>query len=309
MKTLKLICCMLVAGCMLYACQQGEPALQPEPQVPAGGTPTDTGKPAGEPVQKRIGPAGGTISTPDHVITLVIPAGALSADTLISVQPVENKAWGGTGLGYELGPKNLELSKVATLIWHYTDADIAGSAPGALGIGYQQSDRSWKGQGKLLVDQAGKTVTAPVTKMLPVAFYKAYFMEPGQRSVWPGEQVPLTVFYQKGHADDGIPLEPLIEPVKLKKEDVKNWRVNGVDLTNHADPLLGTLSIPGDGAAAIYQAPARVPLLNHMTVSVAVVFRQVNAELTLFSNLKIEAHAGLKGTNPVRLGVQGLLFW
>jgi hypothetical protein len=37
--------------------------------------------------------------------TIDIPAGALKNETLIIVQPVENKASGGTGLSYQVLPK------------------------------------------------------------------------------------------------------------------------------------------------------------------------------------------------------------
>jgi hypothetical protein len=82
------------------------------------GTPTEMGKPIAPPVQAAIGLVGGTISTPDKSLTLVIPPGALSKETNISIQLIENTAWSGIGPGYELGPKSLEIAKPAELVWN-----------------------------------------------------------------------------------------------------------------------------------------------------------------------------------------------
>ncbi|QRR01372.1 hypothetical protein [Dyadobacter sandarakinus] len=283
----------MVACAVLTACQPGESGLvpEPEPQHPTQGTPTEVGKPLGNPIQKTIGPAGGSITASDSSVTLMIPAGALKADTPISIQPIENKAWGGAGMGYELTPKNLELSKPAELVWNYKDADVTGSAPEALGIAFQQADHSWKGHGSITVDKIRKTVKAKVVEFVPVAFYESYFMDPVKSSVVPAEQLSLTIYFQEGHEDDiedKIVLSPLTEPKRLKKEEVRNWRVNGLDLSNTVDPLLGGLSVSGNGAAAYYLAPNKIPAANEIAISVEVILKNTKAKLILISQVTIE---------------------
>ncbi len=279
---------------MLYACQPGEPGpgAGPEPQRPTKGTVTEVGKPIGAPIQKTIGPAGGSITTPDSAVTLVIPAGALKAETTISIQPTENKAWGGAGLGYQLTPKNLELSKPAEITWNYKDADVAGSTPEALGIAFQQPDNSWKGTGGIEIDRGHKKAKAKVIDFVPIAFYESYFMEPIQASVVPAEAVTFEIFFQEGHQNQvpGGPLvlNSLIEPTPLKKEEVKNWRVNGKDLVNNPDPLLGVMAILGNGASAQYVAPSKVPPQNEMAISVEVILKNTKAKLILVSSVTVE---------------------
>lgn len=277
----------LLACCILSACQPGESGSEPEPQLPTQGAPTEVGKPLGAPIQKTIGPAGGTISTPDTSVTLVIPAGALSADTPISIQPTENKAWGGAGLGYELTPKNLELSKPAELVWNYKDSDVTGSAPEALGIAYQQPDRTWKGTRKLNIDIIKKKVAAPVTKLLPLAFYEAYYMDPDQSSILPTEQLQLTVFFNEGHKDNKTEGVPLLQPTVLKSKDVKNWRLNGLDVNGQFDPEMGILEPGTQKASAQYRAPNHIPKANQMAVSVEVVLPG-KGKLILISGITVE---------------------
>ena len=288
MKLPCIIASLLLGGWLLIACQQNksnEP--RPDTDVPAQGTPTEAGKPVGPAVQKTIGPAGGRIVSHDQVVTLVIPPGALMRDTTIVLQPVENKAWGGTGLGYELSPRNLEFAKPAELIWNYTDPDIAGSAPEALGIAFQQADYTWQGRRSLQVDKLQKKVSASVNKLLPAAFYESYYMVPSQRSVVPGEYVDLKVLFHAGHEDESE-LAPLTMPTLLKKEDVKNWKINGHDATGLPDPKHGALNPTGNGASATYIAPNRVPNPNQVSISVEVGLKS-KAKLILISNFLIEA--------------------
>jgi len=277
-------------GYFLSACQPGGSALvpEPEPQLPTKGTPTEVGKPLGAPIQKTIGPAGGFITTPDSAVTLVIPAGALKADTPISIQPTENKAWGGAGLGYQLTPKNLELSRSAELVWNYKDADLTGSAPEALGIAFQQPDNSWTGRGRIIIDKIQRKAKAKVIELMNVAFYESYFISPLKSTVVPAEPLQLNIYFQEGHLDDEVALNRLTEPTKLKKTEVRNWRVNGIDLTDKFDPLLGALAVSGNGASASYLAPNKVPKSNEIAISVEVILKNTKAKLILVSNVTIE---------------------
>jgi hypothetical protein len=271
----------------LLSCQRNESDQLSTPVIPAQGTPTEPGNPVGAPIQKTIGPVGGSIATPDNMLTLIIPAGALTRDTIITMQPVENKAWGGTGLGYELGPKNLELKKPAELVWHYSDENIAGSVPEALGVAFQQDDRTWQGRQNISLNSVKKTASTPINKLLPTAFYESYYMVPAMRSVLPGEHLDLKVFFHPGHEDDSE-LAPLTLPKLLEREQVKNWKLNGNDPAGQTNPLHGTLNIIGNGASATYISPNRLPDPNEVAISVEVVLKS-KSKLFLISNIVIEA--------------------
>lgn len=295
MQSSRLFFGLLLGGWLLTACQPTPTDIQPGPDTnpPATGIPTEVGKPLGSPIQKTIGPAGGSISTPDGALTLIIPAGALKEDTPITVQPVENKAPGGTGLGYELSPKNLELAKPAELVWNYPDKDVQGSAPEALGMAVQQPDRTWLGRRDLTLNKAGRRVSARVSKLQPAAFYEQFFMRPDEASIAPGETQQLSVFFMPGRRDNEMH-DVLAEPILLKGPVLKNWRVNGQDLNNRVDPQLGGLSAVDGEASATYLAPNRIPKQNQIAVSVEVAPKGTTTKLILVSNLTVEGANNFK---------------
>lgn len=294
---------LLLGAWLLTACRPTAPDVQPDPgpTAPSQGIPTEIGKPVGSPIQKTIGPAGGSISTADGALTLIIPAGALKEDTPIAVQPVENTAPGGTGLGYELSPKNLELAKPAELVWNYGEKDVQGSAPEALGLAVQQPDRTWLGRRNMTLNKAGRKASARVSKLQPAAFYEQYFMEPTEATVAPGETQKLNVYFQLGgpavrDKDGSIDdlLTPLTHPELLKATDVKNWRVNGQNLDDRVDPQLGGLGVDPVNATATYLAPTRIPKQNQMAVSVEVLLKGTTSKLMLLSNLTVEGANGFQ---------------
>src|SRR5450755_5139363 len=84
---------------------------------------TAIGTPIGIPVTKTIGAAGGTIISADGRAELDIPAGALSSDLAISIQPITNECPNGAGVAYDFLPNGTKFLIPATLTIHYTDDD------------------------------------------------------------------------------------------------------------------------------------------------------------------------------------------
>ena len=95
------------------------------------------GAPTGSAASATIGAAGGKVSTPDGKIALAIPAGALAADTVISIQPLTNMAHGKIGAAYRLTPEGQMFLKPVTLTFTYTDQDLQGTALEFLGAAFQ----------------------------------------------------------------------------------------------------------------------------------------------------------------------------
>jgi len=71
------------------------------------------------------------------------PRVALAAGTTISIQPVTNTAPGGKGLSYRFAPSGVVFSVPVQITFSFTDADLIGSSPGALGIGFQDEQGFW----------------------------------------------------------------------------------------------------------------------------------------------------------------------
>lgn len=287
----------MVCGLLMLlaaSCQQPDKTTDPAPE---SGTPTELGQPMGAAVSKSIGPAGGTIALPDGKLTLVFPAGALSRETTISIQPIENKAPGGTGLAYRFGPDGAQFAKPVQLTWRYRPEDLAGTAPEALGIAFQGSDRVWMGTTNVTVDKNARTLTASLPHFSDWSIYEQYFMTPTEAALAPGETVQLDVFYQPGRReanpdrpDPDDLITPLVEARKMDRSQVKNWRVNGQDLGGRFDENSGALTVLNEGASATYRAPNKVPATpyNPVAVSVELVMKG-GPQIQFVTNLTIAA--------------------
>src|SRR5258708_39672687 len=122
--------------------------------APSSGSPFGTV--AGPAVSATIGPAGGTLSAGDGKASVSIPAGALAAATTISIQPVTNTTPGGRGLSYRFAPSGVVFSAPVQITFSVTDADLIGSSPGVLGIGFQDEQGFWHAVRDTVRDDAAK---------------------------------------------------------------------------------------------------------------------------------------------------------
>jgi len=95
----------LVGIALLAACS--EKSAYPQP--------SQFGNPTGASRNLVIGAAGGSLTSADGLLTLTVPAGALSADVDLSITPITNTAPGGQGTAYRLGPDGLTFFVPATL--------------------------------------------------------------------------------------------------------------------------------------------------------------------------------------------------
>lgn len=299
---------------LALACKSGVDALAP-PQPAKPGVPTTLGKPLGAAISKTIGPAGGTLSSADGSMMLRFPPGALTKETLISAQPVENTVFGPAGVGYEFSPHGTRFEKPVTLSWTYKDEDLRGSSPQALGIAYQDEQGVWQGRNNLVVLPAQHRVVAPLYHFSRYSFYENFWLYPTDRTLAPSQTIELKVFYQEnslkfpGSIDDSedntgsvsndtlkVPntldlddmVQPLVPPVQLlKANQVKNWRVNGQDVIGKVDSPTGFLSYH-EGTSVIYKAPNKAPEANPVAVSVEVI-TPGKGKLILIRNLTIES--------------------
>jgi hypothetical protein len=138
---------MLLSVCLFESCTKDPVTIPVTGKVTP--FPTPVGQPTGNAVSKQIGAAGGSLSSANGRVTLTIPAGALSANTTISIQPVENTAPNGIGESYDFLPNGQQFAKPVTVTLKYTDADLAGTAPEVLQFGFQNAQNAWAGKDNL----------------------------------------------------------------------------------------------------------------------------------------------------------------
>lgn len=273
---------------LLQSCKK-----DPVEVAPGKGTitpvPTPIGQPLGAAVTKQIGSAGGSLSSADGRVTLTIPAGALSANTTISIQPIENTAPNGIGQSYDFLPNGQQFAKPITVTLNYSDAELVGTAPELLQFGFQNSKNVWAGKANLQVNKAAHTVSAQIKHFSRWAFYAMFRLEPTETTLKPGETVVLTAtklpYSEDPDTDDPYEmLKALGQSKPVPAADLSNWLVNGQPAT--ANSANGWLTEYADGAK-LYHAPSHEPAVNPIAVSCTV--RTEQGSFTLVSNITVVA--------------------
>jgi parallel beta-helix repeat protein len=91
-----------------------------------------------------VGPDGGTVTSDDQKVQIVIPAGALTQETLITIQGALNPPSGHIGMAYEFGPSGLTFQLPATVSITYDEASLpAGLSETSLRLGTVLSSLHW----------------------------------------------------------------------------------------------------------------------------------------------------------------------
>ncbi|HUJ58214.1 MAG TPA: hypothetical protein VLX92_06970 [Kofleriaceae bacterium] len=127
------------------------------------GDPAPVGTPTGDPVTATIGAAGGTLTSGDGALSIVVPPGAVASDTTFSIQPITNTTFAPLGAGYRLAPSDLAFAAPVTLRFSYTDDELAGTDPEAMTIAGQDPAGFWHGRGDTALDAGGHTVSLDVS--------------------------------------------------------------------------------------------------------------------------------------------------
>ena len=109
--------------------------------------------------QATIGPAGGKLASSDGVLSLIVPPGALTADTQIGIQPITNLAPGAVGTSYRLTPEGQVFATPAQLVFAFTDTELAGSVLAVLRIAYQDDKGQWRAPKSVARDASAHSVS------------------------------------------------------------------------------------------------------------------------------------------------------
>ena len=104
---------------------------------------------------------GGVLRSADGLVEVDVPAGALSADTDLTLTPITNEAPLGFGGAVRLGPEGTQFSTPATLVFH--SAGFTGATtPDLLLAAYQDPAGNWLKGGDATLDMAAGTVAFPL---------------------------------------------------------------------------------------------------------------------------------------------------
>ncbi len=277
--------------------------------LPPGPAATAVGAPTGNATSATIGPAGGTVSTPDGRITVTIPAGALTANTVIGIQPLTNMAHGKIGAAYRLTPEGQAFLQPVVLAFTYTDQDLAGSAVEVLGAAFQSADGLWAWAGSPTVDSTSKTVRVSTSHFSDWSAVKGLQIRPPSKTVLVNGTVSLQVAacYEPEYSEVvrlRYGYECDLDTSLVATGESIAWSVNGVV---GGGGITGTVTGNGSGqATATYKAPAFKPSPN--TVAVSAQVEQKVKGFLLVSNITIEDTDAWIGTTsytvigPVTVG-------
>lgn len=154
---------------------------------------TAIGNPDGKLISKEIGIAGGTIISEDGRVELIFPAGALTTNTVISIQPTVNLAPNGAGKSYWFEPSGTQFKKPVQIIFHYTDEEAETCPPDLMGLSIQDKMGKWSFINYEDWDSAGKRLTGFIQHFSGASNVYMLLLRPAKREACVKESVRIDV--------------------------------------------------------------------------------------------------------------------
>jgi hypothetical protein len=249
---------LLLAACKKSSVSEGSGGSNSPVITPFGDT-------AGPAVSASIGPNGGTLTSSDGRAQLVIPAGALSQTTVISIQPIFNLCPGGLGLAYDLLPNGITFATPASLVFHYSDSDINGTEPLLITSAFQDSANAWEfNDTEKDVDSVNQAISFDINHFTPYGFIAEIVvssrptdLKENQTSLVKVQQwiVPKDILNFKGHK------------FVQSKSDIASSLVTNWSVRNFSNASGDPGTIVGNGNSAVYKAPSNIDKDKNVEVS------------------------------------------
>jgi hypothetical protein len=224
--------------------------------------PTAVGTTTGDSVSVAVGASGGSVKSADGMVELDIPAGALSANTIITVQPITNNCPGGGLEAYRFGPNGLHFNQPVTLKIHYTDAELQSTLADLMGIAFQDSSGIWYRFKNFTNDSVQKVLTVSIKHFTDYAEFYTLHINPESATVATDSSVNLQVEVYYSDDDELValpgsapPPDIDVDPIIVYKANQSIWTING-GLT---DQDYGSITNGQGTLAATYKAPSAVP--------------------------------------------------
>lgn len=298
--SMALVASMFATG---ISCKKDSGNAPEEPQA-VQPLPTPVGTSKGAAVTKQIGAAGGNITSADQQITINIPAGALSSNTTIGVEPITNTNVAGIGTAFRLTPHGQHFDKPVTITYSWADhADSIGLMQ-TLGLAYQMDNNIWKFVGAESFDQEAQTVTFKTTHFSDWSLMNQVSLAPYRADLDPGQSQTVTAVLFTSVEEDGlfVPLPPLTapgdydepgypvgNPQPLPSKYMKKWHLAGPGKITNVTQY-----------AVNYQAPSSVNSYTTAAVSL-----ELKAPAGYTGQYMLVSNINIKGGSFVELSVGG----
>lgn len=321
MKRIKSLVALMTLVMAFSTCDELVPEI--DSTIDEAPEPTMVGIPNGIPVSKTIGSAGGSVSI-DGAVEVEIPAGALNADTEITIQSLTNNAPNGNGNAYRLGPDGTNFSKPVKLTFPYTPV-VDG--PPLTGIAFQDDDGIWYSNGKFSWNKIDNTVTTETTHFSDWATFDMLVV------VCPLCEGAADLYKLKERESGDFKLRAITpsalddDLVALTKRDdnaydkiIKEWFANGE--LNGGSGEYGIISPTSNGCT--YTAPSKAPGKSANPVSLSVTLKdlkykdpksgvvfndlQVSTNVKIIGDLKYDLTVEFRDPTSVSGGLVGTTF-
>ena len=231
---------------------------------------TAIGKPDGINAEMKISKDGGSLSSSDGKVVLIIPEGAVSKKTTFSIQPVTNMVPNGNGKAYSLEPSGIQFKKPVQLVFHYDEEEIKDTMQLLLGIAMQGDKGQWFGLKKFTLDTIAKTISGNINHFSVWATFNELQLisVPDKNRLKVKNSLLLIISgVTPGASDESNDELAPLDNWKAPKKTI--WRVNGIIKGN---ALFGKLSEgnmdESKPAVNNYIAPDNVPDQNPVAISV-----------------------------------------
>jgi hypothetical protein len=247
---------------------------------------TAIGKPDGEKTEMKIGKEGGSFTSSDGRIRLLVPEGAVSKKTNFSIQPTTNLMPNGNGRAYKMEPSGINFQKKLQVIFYYTDNETQGNPPDLLGIAMQDDKGRWSIVNRAVTDTATRTITADIRHFSTYVNFLWAKIEPASARVKINGSIRLKITAILPGTDDDE-----LSSLGIEIINAPAWSVCGIP---NGNSVTGLISVSQD-YTAIYQAPAQVPEQNPVAVSVDFTGASAGILEKKFKNLKLVSNITIYG--------------
>lgn len=247
----------LLSVVLLFSCKKPEvEVVTPEPE-PATQEIYQHGTPTGTAVAKVIGPEGGTLTSTDGRVQLIIPVGAVTKSTEFSIQPVENTLPGAQGESFRLLPEKTEFTKPVTLRFSYSSFPMDGTIPEALFLSYQDAEGRYWLVNDTALDTGNKTLTVQTTHFSDWQVCEEFRLAAGKTALETRDTTYIKLYqldadYAASEGD--TPIDSWVPYEDMDGEKIE-WTLNGEGKLRDIEWL------------ANYEAPGSVPAKNPVFVS------------------------------------------
>jgi hypothetical protein len=230
---------------------------------------TELGKPDGEKAEMKIGKEGGSLKSSDGKVELVFPAGALTKNTNIIIQPVTNMAPNGAGKAYWFEPSGIQFKKPVQIIINYTDEEAEICPPDLMGLAIQNKQGQWSFIDYNSWDSTAKLLKGSITHFSGAGNVNKMMLIPNYKRIKVNTKLEVRLLNisswfepNYGESDDDF----FLPPAYVSDGRTTLWYVNEIEGGN--GPRRDGFIFQYMKTGAVYEAPSRLPEINPVTVKV-----------------------------------------